>query len=181
MTSDDEWQVELSNGRAVYLKPAEHGAPQARASLMSLMMTLIPCLIRAEHGAPQTRDALRSHLAVCAPPSSHLASSHLASSHHTSPQLALTTAPSPTHSQTRLSFTPGGRWSIRAPTKPKKITFSARDSELAPHLISAIWRISDLELYRDGLNAPHVRVVTSDEMERVVAGAPTPFLLYVHH
>ena len=179
MTSDDEWQVELSNGRAVYLKPAEHGAPQARASLMSLMMTLIPCLIRAEQGAPQTRDALRSHLA----------SSHLASSHHTSPQLALTTVSPPhllllytrSHSQTRLSFTPGGRWSIRAPTQPKKITFSARDSELAPHLISAIWRISDLERYRDGLNAPHVRVVTSDEMERVVAGAPTPFLLYVHH
>ena len=66
MTSDDEWQVEISNGRAVYLKPAEHGAPQARASLMSLMMTLIPCLIRAEQGAPQARDALRSHLA--APP-----------------------------------------------------------------------------------------------------------------
>ena len=103
MTSDDEWQVELSNGRAVYLKPAEHGAPQARASLMSLMMTLIACLIRAEHGAPQTRDALRSHLAIFTPRQMrtsphHLASSHLASSHHTSPQLALTTAPSPTFS-----------------------------------------------------------------------------------
>ena len=97
MTSDDEWQVELSNGRAVYLKPAEHGAPQARASLMSLMMTLIACLIRAEHGAPQTRDALRSHLAICNSPH-HLASSHLASSHHTSPQLALTTVSPPTFS-----------------------------------------------------------------------------------
>ena len=93
MTSDDEWQVELSNGRAVYLKPAEHGAPQARASLMSLMMTLIPCLIRAEHGAPQARDALRSHLAIFTP--RHLRTSHL----HTTPtQLALTTAPSPTFS-----------------------------------------------------------------------------------
>ena len=83
MTSDDEWQVELSNGRAVYLKPAEHGAPQARASLMSLMMTLIACLIRAEQGAPQARDALRSHLAVCAPrrTTSHLHTSHL----HTTP------------------------------------------------------------------------------------------------
>ena len=187
MTSDDEWQVELSNGRAVYLKPAEHGAPQARASLMSLMMTLIPCLIRAEHGAPQTRDALRSHLAICtSPTTSQLHTSHLHTTPHRSsrspwrpPHLLLLYTRS--HSQTRLSFTPGGRWSIRAPTQPKKITFSARDSELAPHLISAIWRISDLELYRDGLNAPHVRVVTSDEMERVVAGAPTPFLLYVHH
>ena len=116
-------------------------------------------------------------------PSSHLASSHhtyAARAHHGAlPHLLLLYTRS--HSQTRLSFTPGGRWSIRAPTQPKKITFSARDSELAPHLISAIWRISDLELYRDGLNAPHVRVVTSDEMERVVAGAPTPFLLYVHH
>jgi hypothetical protein len=102
-----ERQVELSNGRAVYLKPAEQGAPQ-----------------------------------------------------------------------TRLSFTPGGRWSIRAPTQPKKITFAARDSELAPHLISAIWRISDTELYREGLNAPHVRCVTSAEMERVVAGAPPFLLLY---
>ena len=93
MTSDDEWQVELSNGRAVYLKPAEHGAPQARASLMSLMMTLIACLIRAEHGAPQARDALRSHLAIFTP--RHLRTSHL----HTTPtQLALTTAPSPTFS-----------------------------------------------------------------------------------
>ena len=102
MTSDDEWQVELSNGRAVYLKPAEHGAPQARASLMSLMMTLIPCLIRAEHGAPQTRDALRSHLAIFTPrhlrtsrTTSHLHTSHL----HTTPtQLALTMAPPPTFS-----------------------------------------------------------------------------------
>jgi hypothetical protein len=111
------------------------------------------------------------------------------SSHLTSAQFALTTAllpPPPSRlftraqSQTRLSFTPGGRWSIRAPTQPKKITFAARDSELAPHLISAIWRISDTELYREGLNAPHVRCVTSAEMERVVAGAPPFLLLYVH-
>ena len=102
MTSDDEWQVELSNGRAVYLKPAEHGAPQARASLMSLMMTLIACLIRAEHGAPQARDALRAHLAIFTPrhlrtsrTTSHLHTSHL----HTTPtQLALTMAPPPTFS-----------------------------------------------------------------------------------
>ena len=74
MTSDDEWQVELSNGRAVYLKPAEHGAPQAR-------------------------DALRSHLAIFTPrhlrtsrTTSHLHTSHL----HTTPtQLALTMAPPP--------------------------------------------------------------------------------------
>ena len=124
-------------------------------------------------------------------PSSHLHTpqlhtSHLHASHrHSSRSPRRSPPPSfclftRAHSQTRLSFTPGGRWSIRAPTQPKKITFSARDSELAPHLISAIWRISDTELYRDGLNAPHVRCVTSAEMERVVAGAPPFLLLYAH-
>ena len=132
-----------------------------------------------------------------APPSSHLhtaPSSHLAiftpriftphlgtvRAHHGAPPPPPSHLFTRAHSQTRLSFTPGGRWSIRAPTQPKKITFAARDSELAPHLISAIWRISDTELYREGLNAPHVRCVTTAEMERVVAGAPPFLLLYVH-
>ena len=137
---------------------------------------------RLRHAMPCVHTSPSAHLA--APPRNftpRIFTPHLtaARAHHGAlPHLLLLYTRS--HSQTRLSFTPGGRWSIRAPTQPKKITFSARDSELAPHLISAIWRISDLELYRDGLNAPHVRVVTSDEMERVVAGAPTPFLLYVH-
>jgi hypothetical protein len=187
MTSLLSSQVELSNGRAVYLKPAEQGAPQVRASLTNLMMTPIACLIRAAQGAPRAPRRLPRHLHTS--PSSHLAiftPRHL----HTSPRHSSRSPrcfpPPPSrlftraHSQTRLSFTPGGRWSIRAPTQPKKITFAARDSELAPHLISAIWRISDTELYREGLNAPHVRCVTSAEMERVVAGAPPFLLLYVH-
>ena len=138
---------------------------------------------RLRHATPCVHTSPSAHLA--APPRNFtplIFTPHLTAAraqHGAPPHLLLLYTRS--HSQTRLSFTPGGRWSIRAPTQPKKITFSARDSELAPHLISAIWRISDLELYRDGLNAPHVRVVTSDEMERVVAGAPTPFLLYVHH
>ena len=139
---------------------------------------------RLRHAMPCVHTSPSSHLAICAPriftPRMFTPNLTAARAHHGAlPHLLLLYTRS--HSQTRLSFTPGGRWSIRAPTQPKKITFSARDSELAPHLISAIWRISDLELYRDGLNAPHVRVVTSDEMERVVAGAPTPILLYVHH
>ena len=186
MTSLLSPQVELSNGRAVYLKPAEQGAPQVRASLTNRMMTPSACLIRAAQGTPRAPRRLPR---IFTPRHLHTSpSSHLASSHLTSAQFALTTAlpPPPSclftraHSQTRLSFTPGGRWSIRAPTQPKKITFAARDSELAPHLISAIWRISDTELYREGLNAPHVRCVTSAEMERVVAGAPPFLLLYVH-
>ena len=197
MTTDDMTsllspQVELSNGRAVYLKPAEQGAPQVRASLTNRMMTPSACLIRAEQGTPraprrpssQLHTAPSSHLVIFTP--LHVHTSHL----HTSPRHSSRSPrcfpPPPSrlftraHSQTRLSFTPGGRWSIRAPTQPKKITFAARDSELAPHLISAIWRISDTELYREGLNAPHVRCVTSAEMERVVAGAPPFLLLYVH-
>jgi len=53
MTSLLSPQVELSNGRAVYLKPAEQGAPQVRASLTNRMMTPIACLIRAAQGAPR--------------------------------------------------------------------------------------------------------------------------------
>jgi len=85
MTSLLSSQVELSNGRAVYLKPAEQGAPQVRASLTNRMMTPIACLIRAAQGAPRAPRRLPRHLHTS--PSSHLASSHL-----TSAQFALTTA-----------------------------------------------------------------------------------------
>ena len=194
MTSLLSPQVELSNGRAVYLKPAEQGAPQVRASLTNRMMTPIACLIRAEQGTPRAprraaflaiftprhvHTSSSSHLAIFTP---RIFTPHLGTvrAHHGAPPPPPYCLFTRAHSQTRLSFTPGGRWSIRAPTQPKKITFAARDSELAPHLISAIWRISDTELYREGLNAPHVRCVTSAEMERVVAGAPPFLLLYVH-
>jgi hypothetical protein len=79
MTSLLSPQVEFSNGRAVYLKPAEQGAPQVRASLTNLMMTPIACLISGEQRTPHARDAV-------------LAASHLASAHLASAQFALTTA-----------------------------------------------------------------------------------------
>lgn len=101
-----ERQVELSQGRAVYLKPAEHGLPQAR-----------------------------------------------------------------------LSFSNGGRWTIRSPTHPRKITLTARDAALAPDHVTSMWRLSDLELYRDGLNAPHVQCVTADALAAVLAAAPKTLLL----
>ena len=91
MTSLLSPQVELSNGRAVYLKPAEQGAPQVRASLTNLMMTPIACLIRAEHGtprAPRRPSSHRAHLAIFT--LRHLHTSP--SSHLTSAQFALTTA-----------------------------------------------------------------------------------------
>jgi len=71
MTSLLSSQVELSNGRAVYLKPAEQGAPQVRASLTNRMMTPIACLIRAAQGAPRAPRRLPRHLHTS--PSSHLA------------------------------------------------------------------------------------------------------------
>ena len=80
MTSLLSPQVELSNGRAVYLKPAEQGAPQVRASLTNRMMTPIACLIRAAQGAPRAprrlpriftprhlHTSLSSHLAIFTP------------------------------------------------------------------------------------------------------------------
>ena len=90
MTSLLSPQVELSNGRAVYLKPAEQGAPQVRASLTNLMMTPIACLIRAEQGTPRAPRRLPR---IFTPRHLHTSpSSHLASSHLTSAQFALTTA-----------------------------------------------------------------------------------------
>ena len=95
MTSLLSSQVELSNGRAVYLKPAEQGAPQVRASLTPRMMTPIACLIRAAQGTPRARAAF---LAIFIPrhlhtsPSSHLSIHTSPSSHLTSAQFALTTA-----------------------------------------------------------------------------------------
>ena len=112
MTSLLSPQVELSNGRAVYLKPAEQGAPQVRASLTNRMMTPIACLIRAAQGTPRmmTTIACLIRAAQGAPraprrpssPSSHLAIFtprylHTSpSSHLTSAQFALTTALPPT-------------------------------------------------------------------------------------
>ena len=94
MTSLLSPQVELSNGRAVYLKPAEQGAPQVRASLTNLMMTPIACLIRAEQGTPRAPRRLPR---IFTPRHLHTSlSSHLASSHLTSAQFALTTALPPT-------------------------------------------------------------------------------------
>ena len=98
MTSLLSPQVEFSNGRAVYLKPAEQGAPQVRASLTNLMMTPIACLISGEQGTPHARDAVlaSSHPAASHLASSHPAASHLASAHLASAQFALTTALPPT-------------------------------------------------------------------------------------
>jgi hypothetical protein len=87
MTSFLSPQVELSNGRAVYLKPAEQGAPQVRASLTNRMMTPSACLIRAAQGAPRAPRRLPRHLHNS--PSSHLAifTPHLGTvrAHHGAP------------------------------------------------------------------------------------------------
>jgi len=113
MTSLLSPQVELSNGRAVYLKPAEQGAPQVRASLTKQMMTPIACLIRAEQGTPRAprRAAFlaSSHRAIFTP--RHLDTSP--SSHLTSAQFALTTALLP-HPPTASSRVPIHRRASRS-------------------------------------------------------------------